>query len=289
MSRWLPEQIRIILHPTQVVLLRIGRGRAQTIVDKRVVACAPQRTGLPSWQNALTALMSALPDFHNGKSNVTVVLSNHFVRYVLVKHLDQVSSLKEEQALVQHHFTRIYGAAVAQWSLQVSPAQHRNCPRIACAIDRDLIDALRKLLQPTRHVLRSIQPYLMTAFNQYRRYLTASAWLALVEDGVFCLARLEDSCWQTVKCIRTSDDWQNELTIQLEREELLLLGKTPVRERSRTPVFVFAPEYPEPIDVAPELPPEANPNENHVHILDPSLWPKPAQTEEPVHAMALIG
>ena len=288
MSRWWSKQIRIILHPTQVVLLRIGPGRAQPVLDKHVVPCTPQR-GMPLWHSALTVLVSALPEFHDGKCDVTVVLSNHFVRYVLVKHMEQVASPREEEALILHHFTRIYGDAAARWNLRISPAQHRDSPRVACAIDQELIDALEKLMQPKKHVLRSIQPYLMTAFNQYRKFLTQSAWLALVEDGVFCLARLEQGCWQTIKCIRVGDDWQHELTIQLEREELLLLGKTSSAEKSRTPVFVFAPEYPEPIDVAPELLPETGSNANPVHILDPALWPKPEQTDEPVHAMALIG
>lgn len=289
MSRWWSEQIRIILHPTQVVLLRLGRGRAQKILDKRVVTCSTQHNSLPAWHSALASLMSALPEFHSGKCDVTVVLSNHFVRYVLVRQLDQVSTPEEEQALVQHHFSRIYGPAAANWNLKVSSTQSRNCPQVVCAIDQDLLDALRNLLQPTKTVLRSVQPYLMTAFNQYRQCLTPSAWLVLVEDGVFCLARLEQSCWQTIKCIRIGNDWRRELAIQLEREELLLLGSTPERDNARTPVFVFAPEYPEPIDVAPELSPNITPGEHTVHILDPSLWPKPEHTDEPVHAMALIG
>lgn len=289
MSRWWSEQIRVILHPTQVVLLRIGRGRTQPVLDKQVVTCAAHQNGTPLWHNALVALASALPEFCRGKSDVTVVLSNHFVRYVLINHLDQVSSDKEEEALIRHHFNRIYGATAEQWNLKISEEQNRDSARVACAIDQDLMDALRNLMRPTKHRLRSIQPYLMTAYNQYRKCLTPSAWLVLVEDGVFCLARLEQSCWQAIKCIRIGGNWQNELTIQLEREELLFLGRSAAKENARTPVFVFAPEYPEPIDVSPQLSADTNPGETPVLVLDPSLWPKPEETEEPVHAMALIG
>lgn len=289
MSLWRSEKIRVILHPSQVVLLRLGHGRSLPILDKRIVSCASRKPDVPPWHNSLNALMSALPDFYSGKSEVTVVLSNHFVRYVLINHMDQVSSVEEEQALLQHHFARIYGDAVSKWNLTISHAQHRNSPRVACAIDQELIAALRKLIKPTKHVLHSIQPYLMNAFNQYRQCLSPTAWLVLVEDGVFCLARLEEGSWQTIKCIRIGNDWQNELAMQLEREELLLLAKTIDSEKSRTPVFVFSPEYPEPIDVAEQLSTEKTSGENTIHILDPSQWPKPTESEEQIHAMALIG
>lgn len=288
MSRWWADQIRIVLHPEQVVVLRLGKGRKQRILDKHVVACTVREPDTPPWHGALCALMSVLPEFSDRKCSSTVVLSNHFVRYVLVNHTDQISSAEEERALVQHHFSRIYGSASANWNLSISQARYRNCPQVACAIDQELIDALRKLLQPVKPVLRSIQPYLMTAFNQFRHCLTQSAWLALVEDGILCLARLEDNCWQTIKCIRIGNDWRQELAIQLDREELLS-GRVLSKDEARMPVFVFAPEYPEPINVTPKQSQDTINTGGSIHILDPSLWPKPSLQNEPAHAMALIG
>ncbi len=287
MSRLLPDQVRIILHPTQVILLRIARGRARRIIDKCIVPCRPRNNGNPPWHYALLALEEALPAFCTRKCEVTVVLSNHFVRYSLVRNSEQVSTIDEEQALVRHHFARIYGAAASQWNLSISRTEHPGKPRIACAVDQELIAALRALFPSKKSVLRSIQPYLMAAFNQYRDQFQSSSWLALVEDGILCLARLEDSNWQSIKCIKIDNNWRRDLAIQLDREEFLS-GDAVTLAGKRIPVIVFAPEYPEPIDVTPEHDPE-HIQQRSVSILDPTLWPEPAQAADSAHAMALFG
>lgn len=288
MSLLWPEQIRIVLHPTQVALLRLANGRSRRILTKQIVSCIPGLNGTPPWRSALHALEAALPEFCTKKAEATVVLSNHFVRYALISHSDQVTTAEEEQALIQHHFTRIYGTASAHWHLSISSAARPDWPRLACAVDQELIEALRALFPSRKPVLRSIQPYLMAAFNQYRNRFPASTWLALVEDGVLCLARLEDKQWRVIKCIKIGDDWRRDLAIQLEREKFIS-GRETTDTASTVPVLVFAPEYPEPIDVTPAQSTEQSFQEFPVSILDPALWPEPAKPEEPVQAMALVG
>lgn len=288
MSHLWAEQIRIVLHPTQVVLCRIARGRSQRIIDKCVVPGTPRDNGTPPWRGALSALEVALPAFCTRKSEATVILSNHFVRYALVMNTDRVSTADEEQALVNHHFARVYGDASTRWNLIISRAERPDRPRVACAVDRALTDALRALFPAKQPILRSIQPYLMAAYNQYRNQFQASSWLVLVEDGILCLARLEERSWQSIKCIKIGINWRHDLAIQLDREAFLS-GHTAIRDAKRVPVIVFAPEYPEPIDVTPEHDPALSIQQRPVNILDPSLWPEPPQADDPVHAMALVG
>lgn len=283
-----PEQIRIVLHPTQVVLFRLARGRARKIIDKHIISCVTQNACNPSWRNAIATLEDALPTFSGRKSHATVILSNHFVRYAMVSNFDRVSTAEEELALIQHHFSRIYGDASTNWSLCISHGERMDQPRVACAIDQELTDNLRILFKSKRAVLRSIQPYLMAAFNQYRHHVQATSWLALVEDGILCLARLNNGHWRSIKCIKTGKEWRRELSILLDREELLS-GNSMNQSESHIPVLVFAPEYPQPIDVTPEENADQSISQCPVSILDPSLWPPAPETAGFVHAMALFG
>lgn len=288
MSLLQSEQLRIILHPTQVVLYRLARGRARQIIDKHIVSCISRNAGNPPWRNAIAALEETLQTFSTRKSDATVVLSNHFVRYVLISNFDRVSTAEEERALIQHQFARIYGEASTNWNFCISRAGQLDQPRIASAIDRELTDALRMLFQSKGLVLRSIQPYLMAAFNQYRHHVQATSWLALVENGILCLARLNNGHWDSIKCIKIRKDWRNELAILLDREDILS-GHGVNQDEKRIPVLVFAPEYPQPIDVTPDQSTNVAIAQQPVSILDPSLWPPPSEAAESIHAMALVG
>ena len=59
--------------------------------------------------------------------DVSVVLSNHFVRYALLPPQDAVTP-EEELALARFQFTKIHGERVKSWEVRV-------CERLACAID----------------------------------------------------------------------------------------------------------------------------------------------------------
>lgn len=285
MSRWWPEHIRIVLHPRQVAIVRMSKSHSKRILDKCIVPCSATNNGNPSWHNALQTLATELPGFCQRHGDATVVLSNHFVRYALVTNADKISNAEEERALIQYHFNRIYGTASAQWSLSMSRVAHPAWPRVACAVDQVLTDSLRALFPSSKPVLRSIQPYLMAAFNQYRHRLQGCAWLALVEDGILCLARLENKQWQSIKCSKIGHNWRQDLAIQLERQEFVS-GNSPTQQ---IPVLLFAPEYPNPIDITPESKPEETADTHPVSILDPARWPEPIKTEEPAQAMALVG
>jgi hypothetical protein len=287
-SRWWAEQIRIVLHPEQVILLRFGKGRSRRVIQKQIVPCAPREADVPLWHSTLNTLEAALPQFCPQKTVASIVLSNHFVRYALINNSEQVSNATEEHALIQHHFARIYGTIATHWSMSINQAERPDRPRVACAVDQALIDALRGLFENGHIRLQSIQPYLMTVFNPYRNRFPQSAWLALVEDGILCLARLEDSQWRSIKCIKISDDWRRDLEIQLERETFLS-GQSHIQAEQQLPVLMLAPQYPEPIDVSPAQATDPENSEPMLSILDPALWPEPALADGPVHAMALIG
>ena len=240
------DQIRIVLSPRQVAMVRLARGWTPRIARKCVVPCAAAMPGEAPWRNTLNAIDAALQEFGEHKADTVIVLSNHFVRYALVEHCDQLNTEEEEMALVRHCFSTIYGDEAERWALRLNAAGIHDGTRIASAVDRDLQDALRERFKTTKFRLRSIQPYLMTAFNQWRHRFNGAAWFVLGEPGRLCLAKFHGDRCYSIKAMRIGDDWPLELATCLEREKRLLGFDTASSAgAAEVPVFVFAPGYSE--------------------------------------------
>lgn len=225
MSRLLPDELRIVLCPERVALLRSGRkltlrGYKRDVLDSGIVACEPAAAGDKPWRGALNTLELALPSFTQRKMKVEVILSNHFVQYILVPWLDNLSD-EEELAFAHHCFREVHGTAADSWSVRTSPGR-AGAATIASAVDTALLEELRALLERMGLDIHSIQPHLMTACNSCRNSLEGrSAWVALLEPGNLCLARLQQGELVWIRKLRIGDAWDEELPALLEREQLL--------------------------------------------------------------------
>lgn len=279
MSLSLRDELRIFLHPGQVVLARIGReftgrGIVRRMLAKQAVPCEDASDAENPWSGAAMALESALPGMAGRKQLATVILSSHFVRHALVPWSAELNSDEVEVAFARHSFRKIYGEAAERWELRLSPDK-AGMPLLASAVDNRLPDALRALFGQAGVALGSIQPHLMAACNSSRNCLNGrSAWLALVEPGTLCLALLQQGSWAGVRTMRVGSGWRDELPLILEREAYLADSGMPAGE-----VLVWAPEPGE--AVLPE----------HVkwmpfHRSDPAAQSLPAPENAMQYAMA---
>ena len=155
------------------------------------------------------------------RGRVTVVLSNHFVRYALVPWSAELAGEAEEEAYVRHHFVRVYGDRAKAWSFRASPAP-AGAARLCSAIDANLLAALRSAFAKTRAKLVSVQPSLMAVFNRARAAVPArGAWLVLAEPERACVALHSGGRWQAVSNAR------GEWLPLLERERGRIGGAAP--------------------------------------------------------------
>ena len=146
-------------------------------------------------------------------ARVTVVLSNHLVKYALLPWSAALKSERDWVAYARHGFLSTYGDSCAAWRIQVSP-EARGEARLASAVDGGIIDALRAI-----PAVASIQPYLMAAFNTLRKAFSAQpAWLVVQEPGRLTLALAAGHAWKTVRSRKAHGDWRNVLCDLLERE-----------------------------------------------------------------------
>jgi hypothetical protein len=168
--------------------------------ERLTVALEPLPPEEPQpWQGALEDLARRIAAIAK-RVDVTVVLSNHFVRYAVLPERDGAASSEEELALARFHLTKIHGERVKGWEVRVSE-------RLACAIDAELLEGIKDCFSKTKKPrLVSVQPRLMTAYNAARgRIPREGAWLVLAERDRTCVARIATKGWASVHNGREAD------------------------------------------------------------------------------------
>ena len=234
MSRLLRDRVLAGLAPAELSLVRMSGAWRPRIASAQAVDCDPA-FGTRPWHGALGALGQAAAGMGGAAADVTVVLSNHFVRYALVPWSDALDGAEEEIAFARHTFAATHGERVKGWEVRVS-AGSRGEARLASAIDRELADALRACFPPGgRARLVSVQPHLLSAFNLWRRGLPRSAWLLIVEAQRACIALRTEGRWASVRNARGGFDDAEAWVELLERERYRIGGDVP------DDVAVFAP------------------------------------------------
>lgn len=151
------------------------------------------------WQGALEDFARRIAALRK-RVDVTVVLSNHFVRYAVLPEHDSATTPEEELALARFHFTKIHGDRVKDWEVRVFDG-------LACAIDAALLEGIKNAFPRTgKSKLISVQPRLMAAYNAARQRIPREgAWLVLAEPGRTCLARVATRGWASVHNGRETD------------------------------------------------------------------------------------
>lgn len=217
------ERLCIGLAPDHLACVAWRRGPLRRVASQSIVPLAPSPGAAP-WQSGLAALPVALAAAGRAPA-VSIVLSNHFVRYALLPWNPALGTEAEWHALAAHHFAAVHGAIAEEWELRVAPSAPRG-PRIAAAIDRALIEALGPAVEGAGATLLSVQPYLIAACNRlHKRIGRGSAWIAVVERGRLALALIEQGCWRAIRSRGLSQP--PDLDDILERESALLALEDP--------------------------------------------------------------
>lgn len=220
MSRSWREAWCVALSPERFTAVRRGALRAS--VER--AACEPleARPGAAPWGAAAEALARFLGEPGTAKGDLEVVLSNHFVRYQLVPWSAQVVNPRELGLYAAAQFEEVFGEVSAQWEIAIAPAAAR-APRLAAAVDRALLEAIRAAAAASPLRLRSVQPYLMAAYNGVAaRSRDAELVFMLVESGRACILTRKDGRWRSVSAATVADE-PAKLAALLERE--LRLGE----------------------------------------------------------------
>jgi len=223
------ERVHILIYPQQVEMLRFApRWKRATPEHKTLTCTGTQDRNATSWTQAVEALRELLAHPNLRRGDATVILSNHFMRYLLVPWNASLVTDEEQLAFARMRFVQIYGAAAQNWTLRLSGGA-AGSSQVAAAVERPLIDTLTTLLQNSPLTLRSIQPQLMSAFNGARKAIGHDAWLAVAEPGRLQLGLLRGGRWLSLRSRPLNGE--TAVLAELLAQERLLLGLEPGSEK----------------------------------------------------------
>lgn len=213
------EQITITLSPQQVTVTRYSRGLRPAIIELETLACTASETR-PTWQPAVDALRLWLTRPALKVADAHIVLSNHFVRYLLIPWNPDLVTEHEELNFARARFLKVFGDTAEKWVLKLSRPKP-DVSSVASALERPLLDALTTAVANSALRLRSIQPGLMAAFNARSRIPAGNAWMVVAEPGRLLLALLRTGEWQSLRS-RSIDGHAVALAEIIEQEHLLV-------------------------------------------------------------------
>jgi len=221
------ERLLIGCSPSGLTLVRMKGILRPRVTTKHTVPCDPA-FGPELWHGATASLKGAAEALRGAALDVTVVLSNHFMRYALVPWNDALSGAAEELAFARHCFAKIHGERSKAWTLSLSEEPARM-PRIAGAIDTALLEAIRKCFPAGGKArLVSLQPYLMAAVNRWRGSMAQKdTWILIAEPERACLALHGAGRWQAVLNTKGSFSAPEEWAALLDRERHRIVGGEP--------------------------------------------------------------
>jgi hypothetical protein len=181
---------------------------------------------------AFAAALAAAP----AARRVDVTLCGGLVHYLALPWPDEVVEESESAAFAAHHFRRVFGDAAAGWAIRVDAEE--GSLRVACAVDRALLDGLGAAARAAGRRLAHVQPFLAAAYNGWRRDLgEASALFVTLEPGRWCAALLAAGEWRALRSGRLEGNIAAELVGLVARE-------TAQAGDVNLPVRVYAPAYP---------------------------------------------
>lgn len=233
------DKVRIVLCKDRVVILHLQGGARKRVLAKQII---PHTGAEAGWQPVLALLENVLKGAEWKKADASVILSNHFVRFLVLPWNEAALSDAEQMALVRHRFGEVYGESGESSELRLSEGAF-GAPSLASAVPQALLDQLKALFAASPLRLVSVQPYLMTAFNACRRELNKEdGWFILAERDMFCIGLLQGGHWSSIRTRRVAGDWLEEAMLLLEREALLAAEGNKFNK-----VFLCAPESSGPV------------------------------------------
>jgi hypothetical protein len=208
---WRNKQLRIGLAPDRIY-----------ISGAKAVELAANDGG---WSAAADALD---PILKGAKGEASVVLADQFVRYTLLPWNETLKTAEQWNALASHRFTTLHGPKAGEWQINVAETAPMG-PRLACAVDRSLIQRLADVFTKANVRLASVQPFLVAAFNRIRKTVgNGSCWIVVEEPGRLTLALIQRGMWVAIRSRRADKSWRTVLPEMLERESAFLGLSSPI-------------------------------------------------------------
>jgi hypothetical protein len=209
------ERLRIGIAPRRVDLARRSLwGRSWQDLGQ---GCEPE-PGAAAWSGALRTLDSLLAQAQVRRQAATVVLSNQWMRSVVLPWHAHITARTEIEALARARLVQRHGTPAEGWVLRTALGGWGE-PHVVCAIEPALLEQLREAMSRHGVALGSLQPLWVSAFNALRSRLRSASVLVVVEDDGVCMALAGARGWLDVSWRRTAGN-----LLAVVREQVAVWG-----------------------------------------------------------------
>jgi hypothetical protein len=213
----LTERLHIFLGPQQIDLIKFSRGFKPKEIMRESLPCREAEHDEPLWAPAIECFKNLLLKLE-GKPDVMICFSSHFVRYLLIPSQGDMSTEAEEGAYVRFCFSEVYGKQSDHFALKWSGDLFSQ-PQLASAIDQEFLSAIDQVLELKSMKCAGMQPSLMNSFNLMRSRINPhDQWVVFVESGCILICFIKNGLFLTIRRMKVADQWKNELPKLLTRE-----------------------------------------------------------------------
>lgn len=145
-------------------------------------------------EQQLHSILAANQSLIEGKT-LQIVLSNTFVRYLVLPWQAGIFHQQDWQAIAQHAFRQQYGPIVDEWRIKVRLQLHGQNV-LAAAIDETLCEQLDTCAKQLNLRINSITPLLLVLSEQSE--LVDNTWMLVAEPARLTLCQIKQGNWQQV-------------------------------------------------------------------------------------------
>ncbi len=173
------DRMQVFLAPGRVDLARLQKGIKPKQATRLAAACE-QKPGLPAWEAPLEQFEQMIENA--GGADMSITLSNAFVRYVVLTAQPSIATPAELHAYAAFQMREVFGERAATWDISVSswdPCSGGIC----AAVERSFLERLGEVSTRGKVRLKYVEPYLTGAFDHWhKRFNETRAWFALLES-----------------------------------------------------------------------------------------------------------
>ncbi len=195
----IPSEFCAALAPGRIELTRRAYGLRHRVEAWRRADLSPAGGEGDCWRFVVDALASILEAEVPARSRLKVVLSSHWIRFLVLPGNPHIDTPDEFAGYARQCFERVHGDAAKDWEIRADPARAGH-GRMACAIDRELLLGIAAVTREAGCRLIGVQPYLMHAFNPLASPLGRQRFLfVLAEPGRVTLAAADKGGWTSAR------------------------------------------------------------------------------------------
>lgn len=217
------KRLRVEIRPASVKLVPEAAFGPRRLLSARAIAVevASREAASEPWRGAVDVLTEALRESRGRLGRTEVVLSDHFVRYLLIPWSNDLVGDDERLGFARLSFRELYGQVSDTWDLALDE-QPAGEASFACAVDRALASSLREVVTRAGGQFAALTPALADCINRRRKALKAPEFcFALAEPGRISLAFRSRAGWEAVRSRRIDGPLPETLPTLLKQETVV--------------------------------------------------------------------